>query len=56
MLADGLAFACVHSLDLLLDFATLTGAARIAFSADLPPIFSNRSEVANTHLEWQKNR
>ncbi len=51
VLADGLAFACEHKPDLLIDFATLTGAARIALGADLPPIFSNRLEIAHAITE-----
>ncbi len=51
VLADGLAFACEHKPDLLIDFATLTGAARIALGADLPPIFSNRLEIAHAIAE-----
>jgi len=47
VLADALAFACEHSPDLVIDFATLTGAARIALGADLPPVFSNRLEIAH---------
>jgi leucyl aminopeptidase len=47
VLADGLAYACEHSPDLVIDFATLTGAARIALGADLPPVFSNHLEIAN---------
>jgi leucyl aminopeptidase len=46
ILSDALAYACEHSPDLVIDFATLTGAARIALGPDLPPLFSNRSEVA----------
>jgi len=46
-LADALAFACEHSPDLVIAFATLTGAARIALGADLPPVFSNRLEIAH---------
>jgi leucyl aminopeptidase len=46
ILADALARASEESPDLTVDFATLTGAARIALGADLPPIFSNRPEVA----------
>jgi leucyl aminopeptidase len=46
ILADALAFACEASPDLVIDFATLTGAARIALGADLPPVFSNRQELA----------
>jgi leucyl aminopeptidase len=46
VLSDALALACEHAPDLVIDFATLTGAARIAMGADLPPLFSNRPEVA----------
>lgn len=46
VLADALAYACESKPDLVIDFATLTGAARIALGADLPPIFSNQEEVA----------
>lgn len=46
ILSDALAYACEESPDLVIDFATLTGAARIALGADLPPIFSNQAEVA----------
>lgn len=46
VLADALALACEASPDLLIDFATLTGAARIALGADLMPVFSNRQEIA----------
>ena len=46
ILSDALAYACEHEPDLVIDFATLTGAARVALGADLPPVFSNREEVA----------
>jgi leucyl aminopeptidase len=46
ILADALAYACEMEPDLVIDFATLTGAARIALGADLPPLFSNDSQVA----------
>jgi leucyl aminopeptidase len=46
VLADALAYACEHEPDLVIDFATLTGAARVALGADLPPLFSNRADVA----------
>jgi leucyl aminopeptidase len=46
VLSDALAYACESSPDLVIDFATLTGAARIALGADLPPLFSNREDVA----------
>jgi len=51
VLADGLAYACEHNPDLVIDFATLTGAARIALGADLPPIFSNHLEIAHAIAE-----
>jgi len=46
VLSDALAYACESEPDLVIDFATLTGAARIALGADLPPLFSNREDVA----------
>ena len=47
VLADALAFACEHAPDLVMDFATLTGAARVAMGTDLPPVFSNDIHIAN---------
>ncbi len=47
VLADALTYACEHEPDLVIDFATLTGAARIALGTDLPPIFSNDISIAN---------
>ena len=46
ILADALARASEDSPDLTIDFATLTGAARVALGADVPPLFSNRLDVA----------
>jgi leucyl aminopeptidase len=48
ILSDALAYVCEQSPspDLVIDFATLTGAARIALGADLPPLFSNDDGVA----------
>jgi len=46
VLSDALALACEHEPDLVIDFATLTGAARVALGADLPPLFSNRADIA----------
>ncbi len=51
ILADALAYACEHQPDLVIDFATLTGAARVALGADLPPVFSNHLEVAQSIAE-----
>jgi len=46
VLADALARACEMRPDLVIDFATLTGAARIALGTDMPPVFSNDMEIA----------
>lgn len=46
VLSDALTYACESMPDLVIDFATLTGAARVALGADLPPLFSNREGVA----------
>ncbi len=51
ILADALAYACEHDPDLVIDFATLTGAARVALGADLPPVFSNHLEIAQSIAE-----
>jgi leucyl aminopeptidase len=47
VLADALTYACESDPDLVIDIATLTGAARIALGTDLPPIFSNDVSIAN---------
>ncbi|MEZ5953328.1 MAG: leucyl aminopeptidase family protein [Hyphomonas sp.] len=46
ILADALARACEFEPDLLLDFATLTGAARVALGADLAPVYSDDEQLA----------
>jgi leucyl aminopeptidase len=46
VLCDALTFAVQQRADLILDFATLTGAARVALGPDLPALFSNRAELA----------
>jgi leucyl aminopeptidase len=51
VLADALALACESKPDLVLDYATLTGAARVALGTDLPPIFSNDIAIANDIAE-----
>ncbi len=45
VLCDALSFAVEHSPDLIVDFATLTGAARVALGADLPPVFGNNDAL-----------
>jgi leucyl aminopeptidase len=51
VLSDALAYACENKPELVIDFATLTGAARVALGADLPPIFSNDPDVATAIRE-----
>jgi leucyl aminopeptidase len=50
VLCDALARACELKPDLLLDFATLTGAARIALGPDLPVLYANDEALANDWL------
>ncbi len=45
VLADALTEACAENPALLLDFATLTGAARTALGPELPAVFSNDSAL-----------
>ncbi|HEY0600366.1 leucyl aminopeptidase family protein [Brevundimonas sp.] len=51
ILADILTRAGEHSPDLTLDFATLTGAARIALGPDLPPLYTDDEALAADLLE-----
>jgi leucyl aminopeptidase len=51
VLADLLAFAAERSPRLILDGATLTGAARVALGPDLPALFSNDDALAEALLE-----
>ncbi len=44
ILADALQFAAEHKPDIVIDFATLTGAARVALGPELPAVFSNRDD------------
>lgn len=46
ILADALALADEAAPDLLIDFATLTGAARVALGPDLPPFFTDDDALA----------
>jgi len=47
VLCDALALADEEEPELLIDFATLTGAARVALGPDLPAMFTNDDELAN---------
>jgi len=50
VLADLLAFAAEHKPDLLIDCATLTGAARVALGPDLPALFTPDDALADALL------
>jgi leucyl aminopeptidase len=50
VLSDALTLASELKPALILDYATLTGAARIALGPDLPVLFSNRDELAQAYL------
>lgn len=45
ILCDALAFADAEHPDLMIDFATLTGAARVALGPELPALFGNDERV-----------
>jgi leucyl aminopeptidase len=47
VVADALSDACDENPDLLIDCATLTGAARIAVGTELPALFTNQDTLAH---------
>ncbi|PJK10182.1 leucyl aminopeptidase [Lysobacteraceae bacterium NML08-0793] len=51
VLCDALTRAAEDQPTLMLDFATLTGAARIALGPDLPVLYANDDQVANDWLQ-----
>jgi leucyl aminopeptidase len=50
ILGDALTKAVEAKPELILDYATLTGAARVALGPDLPPLFSNDDTLADALL------
>jgi len=50
ILADALTRAVEEKPELILDYATLTGAARVALGPDLPPVFANSDPLADALL------
>lgn len=46
ILADTISYACEKSPDTIINFATLTGAARVALGPELPALFSNNDQLA----------
>ncbi|WFS00769.1 leucyl aminopeptidase family protein [Rhizobium tumorigenes] len=51
ILADALAYADEEAPDLMIDMATLTGAARVALGPDLPPLFTDDEGLADDLAE-----
>ena len=53
ILADTITFAQEGEtkVDLIIDFATLTGAARVALGTEMPALFSNNKKIAKTILD-----
>lgn len=51
LLADLLSYASELSPDLIIDFATLTGAARVALGAEVPVFFSNQETLAQALMQ-----
>jgi leucyl aminopeptidase len=51
ILADALALADEEEPDLLIDMATLTGAARVALGPDLPPFFTDDEDLAHSLMD-----
>jgi leucyl aminopeptidase len=50
VLCDALAYGAEQQPELIIDFATLTGAARVALGPDLPALFANDDAVAEATL------
>jgi leucyl aminopeptidase len=56
VLADALALACESQPEIVIDFATLTGAARVALGPELPALFANRDEWAELLMEASRQQ
>ncbi len=52
VLADALAEAVSEKPELIIDCATLTGAARVALGTDIPVLFSNDDQTAEDAVRW----
>ena len=50
VLADAIDLACEEEPDFMIDFATLTGAARVALGTELPALFCNHDDTADDIL------
>ena len=56
VLCDALTYAVEQQPELLLDFATLTGAARVALGPDLPALFANDESLSQSILAAGRER
>ncbi|MEL1249502.1 leucyl aminopeptidase family protein [Aurantiacibacter gilvus] len=54
ILGDALTLASEHEPDFIIDFATLTGAARVAVGPDLPALFTRRDNTAEALISAGK--
>ena len=54
VLADALALADEEAPDLMIDMATLTGAARVALGPDLPPFFTDDNALADAIADYAR--
>ena len=48
VVADALAYASEDNPELMIDFCTLTGAARVALGYDIPAFFSNKEDIIDS--------
>jgi leucyl aminopeptidase len=55
ILCDALAEADAQKPDLIIDMATLTGAARVALGPDLPVLFANDDDLADSLLRYGRS-
>lgn len=51
VLADAIVKACEEKPELLIDFATLTGAARVAVGPDIAALFTNQDKLAEDFMQ-----
>lgn len=54
ILADAIAKACEEKPEVLFDFATLTGAARVAVGTEIAAMFCNKDDIAQALIESSK--
>lgn len=54
VLCDALALAAEENPELMIDFATLTGSARIAMGSDIVPFFTGNDDIATSLAEFSE--